>query len=105
MATDEEYLDNLLKALNENEQQPRTMEEVMREVNVNSRGADSFSVTSEDLADMLDEIEKNDNVQHTIEEIEDASDSAGLESWKKEIFEEEPALEEEVPEEEPVLEA
>ena len=55
MATDEEYLDNLLKALNENEQQPRTMEEVMREVNVNSRGADSFSVTSEDLADMLEE--------------------------------------------------
>ena len=98
MATDEEYLDNLLKSLNESEQQPRTMEEVMRGVTKNSNTTDPFSVTSEDLADMLDEIEKNDHAQHMIEEIEDEITPAGIimeeempaeDESKKEIAEEE----------------
>lgn len=48
MATDENYLDNLLKSLTENEQQPRTMEDAMRDVAHTEKGKDS-SAESENL--------------------------------------------------------
>ena len=60
MATDEEYLDNLLKSLAETEQQPRTMDSVLKEMGKEpDLSEDNFPVSSEDLADMLDQIDSN----------------------------------------------
>ena len=47
MATDEEYLDNLLKSLTENEQQIKTMEETLNEMTRSAANGEAFSMSSE----------------------------------------------------------
>ena len=71
MATDEEYLDSLLKTMTENEQQSRNMEDVMKSMNIESEEKDTFSLSPDDLADMLDMIEEKEEIEHIIEEIQD----------------------------------
>jgi len=71
MATDEEYLDSLLKSMTETEQQPRNMEDVMKTMNMEAEHEESFSLNSEDLADMLDMIEEKEAAPPMIEEIRD----------------------------------
>ncbi len=68
MSTDEKYLDDLLKAMTEGDTKPRTMEDVMREMNAKPTGDSSFSVSSEDLADMLDAIEQSGEMENDKEE-------------------------------------
>ena len=47
MTTDEEYLDNLLKSLTENEQQIKTMEETLNEMTRSAANGEAFSMSSE----------------------------------------------------------
>lgn len=54
MTTDEEYLDNLLKSLTENEQQIKTMEETLNEMTRSSSGGESFSMSSEKSSEVQD---------------------------------------------------
>lgn len=54
MTTDEEYLDNLLKSLTENEQQIKTMEETLNEMTRSSSGGESFSMSSEKSSEIQD---------------------------------------------------
>lgn len=51
MATDEKYLDNLLKSLTENDQQSRTMEEAMSEVTQTAKVEDFLPASSDDFFD------------------------------------------------------
>jgi len=45
MTTDEEYLDNLLKSLTENEQQIKTMEETLNEMTRSAANGEAFSMS------------------------------------------------------------
>ena len=76
MATDEEYLDSLLKSMTEAEQSPRNMEDVIKSMNmevenIDNNSDDVFSLSTDDLADMLDKIEENEDTHPVIEEIRD----------------------------------
>ncbi len=68
MDMDEEYLDNLLKMVTESEQQLKAVDEVMSGTGQTADDGGS-SITSDQLADMLDQINQNDDDQHMIEEI------------------------------------
>ena len=57
MATDEEYLDNLLKSLTENEQQIKTMEETLNEMTRSAANGEAFSMSSE----KSDKVQDNDD--------------------------------------------
>lgn len=93
MTTDEEYLDSLLKSMTEAEQPPRNMEEVMRTMNMeievaenNDNTNDGFSLSTDDLADMLDKIEENEVVQPVIEEIRDEVSSSLSDPFEVPVF-------------------
>lgn len=89
MATDENYLDNLLKSLTENEQQTRTMEDAMRSVTQpdqakntsavsDSPETDSSDIVFDDMDDWqsnLDELLAQANAQ-----VEDNQDSVDTEN-------------------------
>lgn len=60
MTTDEEYLDNLLKSLTENEQQIKTMEETLNEMTRSAANGESFTSSSKDIGDMQDIYDGND---------------------------------------------
>lgn len=57
MTTDEEYLDNLLKSLTENEQQIKTMEETLNEMTRSAANGETFSMPSE----KSDKVQDNDD--------------------------------------------
>lgn len=57
MTTDEEYLDNLLKSLTENEQQIKTMEETLNEMTRSAANGEAFSMSSE----KSDKVQDNDD--------------------------------------------
>ena len=57
MTTDEEYLDNLLKSLTENEQQIKTMEETLNEMIRSAANGEAFSMSSE----KSDKVQDNDD--------------------------------------------
>lgn len=73
MASEEQYLDDLLKSMVESEPKQRTMEDAMRDVNQSSWSKKADEISSDDLADMLDQLE----VQNTEKMEED--------DWKQEI--------------------
>lgn len=86
MATDEEYLDSLLKSMTETKQQPRNMDEVMKSMNVEDKNDDIFSLSTDDLADMLDKIEEKEEIQPMIEEIQDEAPALHLDSIDMPVF-------------------
>ncbi|EOS75106.1 hypothetical protein C819_02494 [Lachnospiraceae bacterium 10-1] len=74
MTTDEEYLDNLLKSLTENEQQIKTMEETLNEMTRSAANGEAFSMSSE----------KSDKVQDN-----DDNANEGLRAFDGDLFGEE----------------
>ncbi len=78
MATDEEYLDNLLKSIADTEQPPRTMEDALKEVEgeESTPKEDEFPVSSDELADMLEEI----SLEAATPEIEESTDEESIDS-------------------------
>lgn len=86
MATDEEYLDSLLKSMTDMEPQPRSMDEVMKTMNMEVEKGDDFSLSTDDLADMLDMIEKTEITQPIIEEIQDETPVLPLDSIDMPVF-------------------
>lgn len=71
MATDEEYLDNLLKSMTEAEPKPVNEEDMAGSAQSEKESEDDFSFSEEDLADLLDKIEESS--EPVIEEIPDKS--------------------------------
>ncbi len=96
MATDEKYLDSLLKSMTENEQQSRNMEDVMKAMNMEVEEKDAFSLSQDDLADMLDIIEEKEGIQPVIEEIQDVGAAAVLGSVDLPVFQKEEVVPETV---------
>lgn len=86
MATDEEYLDSLLKSMTETESQSRSMDDVMKTMNIETENNDDFSLSTDDLADMLDKIEETQVVQPVIEEIQDEVSDLHLDSIDMPVF-------------------
>lgn len=80
MTTDEEYLDNLLKSLTENEQQIKSMEETLNEMTRSSTNGESFSMSSE----------KSNEAQ----DIDNNADE-GIAAFDSDLFNEEQAFSEE----------
>lgn len=96
MASEEQYLDDLLKSMMGNEPQERTMEDAMRDVKASSYSDKAENISSDDLADMLDEIEANTAV-------DDIKDDLSLEEFAIPETEEEIAADG-LPEDETVVE-
>lgn len=71
MATDEEYLDNLLKSMTEAELKPVNEEDLAGSAQSEKESEDDFSFSAENLADLLDKIEESS--EPVIEEIPDKS--------------------------------
>lgn len=93
MTTDEEYLDNLLKSLTENEQQIKTMEETLNEMTRSTANGEAFSMPSEKFSDSQD---TDDNAQEGLdtfdsdlfgnEQIVSADEVSNEESAEDDIF-------------------
>ena len=93
MTTDEEYLDNLLKSLTENEQQIKTMEETLNEMTRSTANGEAFSMPSEKFSDSQD---TDDNAQEGLdtfdsdlfgnEQIVPADEVSNEESAEDDIF-------------------
>lgn len=73
MTTDEEYLDNLLKSLTENEQQIKTMEETLNEMTHSTADGESFLSSSKDSGDEQDSYENSNGYSD--------DDSAYVDEW------------------------
>ena len=86
MATDEEYLDSLLKSMTDAESQSRSMDDVMKTMNIETENNDDFSLSTDDLADMLDKIEETEVMQPVIEEIQDEVSDLHLDSLDMPVF-------------------
>lgn len=86
MATDEEYLDSLLKSMADTEPQSRSMDDVMKTMNIEVEKSDEFSLSTDDLADMLDKIEETDVTKPIIEEIQDEVPDLHLDSLDMPVF-------------------
>lgn len=71
MATDEEYLDNLLKSMTEAETKPVNEEDTTGSAQSEKESGDDFSFSAENLADLFDKIEESS--EPVIEEIPDKS--------------------------------
>lgn len=89
MATDENYLDNLLKSLTENEQQTRTMEDAMRNVTQSDQSkntsavSDSLETDSSDIAfDDMDDWQSNldELLAQANAQVKDNQDSVNTEN-------------------------
>lgn len=107
MASEEQYLDDLLKSMMENEPQERTMEDAMRDVKASSYSDKAENISSDDLADMLDEIEANTAVNDIKDDLsleEFAIPGAEEEIAADGLPENETVVEESVAEEEPYIE-
>lgn len=93
MTTDEEYLDNLLKSLTENEQQIKTMEETLNEMTRSTANGEAFSMPSEKFSDSQDTDNKAQEGLDTFdsdllgnEQIVSADEVSNEESAEDDIF-------------------